>query len=108
MSELPVNIPLQAYRGDTWNQQFRLCDAPDTPHDLTGATVASWAINKTDPRLTLTVTVGPDPGVITLKLPGSEAADYYTYDVEVTDADGTITTWIRGNLGITQDITNAP
>jgi hypothetical protein len=105
---LPVNVPLIAYRGDTWTQQFRFLDAPNTPHDLTGATVAAWATSKTDPKLVLTVAVGPDPGVVNIGLPATVAADQYKYDVEVTDTDGTVTTWVRGNLGVTQDVTNAP
>lgn len=104
---LPVTADLSAYHGDTWAQTFRLLDAADTPTNLAGATVAAWArtpagdvetlvaaiVDETDGR----VTIGfddppPDPGT-------------YTYDVEVTAADGSVTTWVRGTLTVQRDVT---
>jgi hypothetical protein len=105
---LPAYINLGAYHGDSWAQTFRLLTAPDTPVDLTGATVQSWVINGDGTSTPLQVTVGPDPGTITLELPvaGLPVAAY-RYDVEVTDALAAVTTWIRGSLTVQQDVTNA-
>jgi hypothetical protein len=102
---LPAITDLTAYRGDTWTQEFRLLE--DTvPVDLTGASVECWAVRSAGSRLELEVTVGPDPGVITLRLPADAEAGNYRYDVEVTDAGGDVTTWIRGRLDVIGDVTN--
>lgn len=106
MSELPVQVDLAAYRGDSWAQQFRLCDAPDVAHDLTGASVEAWASNFLR-RITLVVGVDAPNGTVTLSLPSDAIADRYRYDVEVTEASGSVTTWISGLLIVKQDVTHA-
>lgn len=46
-------------------------------------------------------------GRITIGLPaGSLPAARYAYDVEVTDAGGTVTTWVAGALRVDRDVTN--
>lgn len=102
---LPAIIDVAAYRGDTWQQTFRFSDGT-TPIDLTGATVACWAKNGAVP-IPLQVTTGPDPGLVTIALPEDFTAGNYRYDIEVTNPDSTVTTWVRGRLDVTQDITNA-
>jgi hypothetical protein len=98
---LPATVDLTIYHGDTWAQTFRLLDSSGNPHDLTGATVAATVSN----GVAFQVTVGPDPGVITLRLPPAALpVGSYTYDVEVTQA-GTVTTWIKGALDVLQDVT---
>lgn len=113
MSELPVTYNISVYRGDTWSQAFRILE-DNQPVDLTGATLASWAVEQgsCEPgngHVDLQVTVDPDPttGMFTLALPaGGLEASRYTYDVEVTTADTRVTTWVRGRLDVTGDITN--
>lgn len=106
VSALPATVDLRFYRGDSWQQQFRLLEA-DVPVDLTGATAAAWAVNGRAPAHELTVTIGPDPGVITLAPPAAGLeAGHYRYDLEIADATTRITTWIAGRLDIDQDITN--
>jgi hypothetical protein len=104
---LPAFVPLYAYRGDTWTQDFRLLDAPGVPHDLTNATIAAWAHNAAVPQIILTVTKGSAPGTLTVALPSGAAAGLYSYDIELTEA-GVVTTWVNGSLSIQQDVTNAP
>jgi len=109
VAALPVNWNLNAYRGDNWGQTFRLLQADAvTPVDLTGCTVASWAAREGNgqPPVILAVAVGPDPGTVTVKVPTSIPADTYAYDVEVTEPDGSVTTWVRGRLVVDQDVTN--
>jgi hypothetical protein len=106
-ASLPVLVDLSAYRGDDWLQQFRLCDGPDVPTDLSGATIEATA--RSDRHVvtldaTIDDTVG---GLVSIALPLDAIADVYRYDVEVTDADGNVTTWVRGQLTIRQDVTNA-
>jgi len=104
--KLPLTVNLDAYRGDTWKQDFRFLMGT-APKDLTNSTVASQARdqagNVTD--LIVTVTDATD-GRIELKLPTGLLAGSYNYDIEVTDLP-TVTTWVRGALIITEDITNA-
>ena len=102
---LPATVDLAWYHGDTNAQTFRLTDGTN-PIDLSGATVACWAQNGSTP-VVMAVTVGPDPGEITISPPvaGIDAGSY-AYDLEVTDT-GEIVTWIRGRLNVAQDITNA-
>jgi hypothetical protein len=98
---LPATVDLTIYHGDTWAQTFRLLDASGQPHDLTGAQIAA----ATSGGVNFSITVGPDPGVITLRLPPTgHPVGNYRYDVEVTEA-ATVTTWITGALDVVQDVT---
>jgi hypothetical protein len=103
---LPATVNLTAYHGDTWTQTFRLkYDA--VPVDLTGATIAAWAKawNGTIVALVTTITNALG-GEFQLSLgPAVVASGSYTYDVEVRQA-AIVTTWIRGALTVTADITN--
>jgi hypothetical protein len=105
---LPATANLTAYRGDSWAQTFRFLE-DDQPVDLNDTTVASWARPKTGTAaLPLLTTIGPDPGTVTLALPTEIQPGTYAYDVEITDATGTVTTWVRGDLRIDRDVTNVP
>ena len=102
---LPAAINLAAYRGDTWAQTFRF-KYDTAPLDLTGATVAAQARDgSTTTSLVVTVT-NPTGGEVQVALPaGSLPAGSYSYDIEVTKA-GQVTTWVRGQLVLTRDVTN--
>ncbi len=103
---LPVVHNLTVYRGDSWSQTFRFL-VGSTPVDLTSATVASEARARDGTRTPLEVTVDDaTDGRIVLALPvGSLPVASYDYDVEV-DQDGDVTTWVRGSLSVTRDVTN--
>ena len=108
MAPMPATVDLTAYRGDTWAQTFRLLEA-DAPLDLAGATVASW-VRKFDGSVEeLVVTVNGTPGEVTISQPaGGLDCGSWKYDLEVDDPDGSVTTWVRGTLTVTPDVTNAP
>jgi hypothetical protein len=104
---LPVKVDLYAYRGDSWEQTFRLLRGPD-PIDLTGADVACEARDRAGSLVELTVGV-PDPpsGEITVRLPAdSVPPGGYSYDIEITDSGGVVTTWVKGSLTVARDVTN--
>src|SRR5215471_15862381 len=104
MADLPVTHNLRAYRGDTWAQTFRLI-WEGQPVDLSTSTVTAWAVNCTD-RWAL-VTTGDQDGYVTVALPDPPLNPAtYQYDIEVTDPNAVVTTWIRGRLTVTADITN--
>lgn len=108
MGQLPATVHLTIYHGDTWAQAFRLRQG-DTPVDLTGATVASWARPPTGPAIPLAAAIGDPPtsGVVILSTPapGLSPGGYH-YDLEITAA-GQVTTWIRGQITVMDDITNS-
>jgi hypothetical protein len=102
---LPATVDLECYRGDTWAQSFRL-SADGNPVDLAGATVACWA-RKSELVEHLAVTVGPDPGVVTIAMTnGGISPGAWAYDLEVTDATLTVKTWVRGRLIVERDVTH--
>ena len=103
---LPASVALTAYHGDTWTQTFRLKQGT-APVDLTGASVAAWAqaLNGQIQYLAATIVNGP-AGELQIGVgPDGLPAGSYTYDVELVQ-QGVVTTWIRGALSVTQDITN--
>lgn len=110
MSALPVTVNLTVYHGDSWSQYFRLRQG-ETPLDLTGATVASWArpaIKSPVVPLTAAIVDPPTSGVVVVSAPASGPLLPwpYAYDLEITAA-GQVTTWIRGQISVTSEITNA-
>jgi hypothetical protein len=106
MSALPVTVDLSAYRGDSWAQTFRFLEGGE-PVDLADpVVVACWAKALGREPLTMRVTKG-EPGEVTIAQPedGLDCGSY-RYDVEVRD-NGDVTTWVRGTLAVTGDVTNA-
>jgi hypothetical protein len=102
---LPVTVDCVAYRGDSWQQQFRFLDGA-VPVDLTGATVEAEARDPAGDVHPLQVTVDAATGLVTISMPaGSLPAASYMYDVEVVKA-GVVTTWVRGRLAVSRDVTN--
>ena len=101
---LPATVNCKAYRGDDWQQTFRF-KTGEEPIDLSGATVESEARHrKTGDVFPLRVAVSD--GAVTISLPAeSLPAGSYEYDIEVDEA-GTVTTWVRGLLIVTRDVTN--
>jgi hypothetical protein len=103
---LPATHDLNAYRGDSWSQTFRLLrDA--TPVDLSGATVQAEARAVDGSRRPLSVVVDGPNGLVTIGFAatGQPGVGIHHYDVEVTDA-GVVTTWVAGRLCVTRDVTN--
>lgn len=105
-SNLPAVVDLIVYHGDTWAQTFRLKQGT-TPVDLTGATIAAWAQKNNGAVIHLAVTITNAAGGEFQLAAGPDGlpSTTYTYDVEVTQA-AIVTTWIRGALNVTADVTN--
>jgi hypothetical protein len=106
--DLPVVKHLAVYRGDTWSVGFRFLRGGE-PLNLTDAVVEAEARSGVGVRTPLTVTVtNAADGRSSLSLPAGLKAGQYHYDVEVTEADGTIKTWVRGRITLWRDVTNEP
>lgn len=103
---LPGNADLVAYRGDSWAQTFRF-KQNSTPVNLTGATIAAWARDTDGEIHQFVITNGGATGEVTLRFPTPAfPPGSYRYDVEVTQG-GVVSTWVRGQLRVEGDITNA-
>lgn len=107
ITRLPTIVNLVAYRGDTWTQPFRLLQ-DDQPMDLSEAIVKSSAYNQNRAlTVDLPIVIDPDPGVIILSLPTDIPYGAYRYDIEIVGTDDSVITWIRGDLQVEKDVTNA-
>jgi hypothetical protein len=104
---LPVCVKLVAYRGDTWSQVFRLKLDTD-PLDLTGFSVAAWCRSPGGEQTVMAANFTDEPGVVVIGWADGSFPDArgYVYDVELTDPDGIVTTWISGPLTVKRDVTN--
>jgi len=101
---LPVTVNLEAYRGDSWSQTFRLLSGTN-PIDLTGAVIECEARSEAGAVHALTIARG-QPGEVTISLPSASIPfGTYAYDLEITEG-GVVTTWVRGKLALDRDVTN--
>jgi hypothetical protein len=50
--------------------------------------------------------LSPDPGLMTLSLPSDISAGAYAYDIQITETNGDVKTWVKGKLVIEKDETN--
>jgi hypothetical protein len=102
---LPAIVDLEYYHGDTWAQTFKLV-SNDNPVDLTAAQVSCWA-RLSELVKQLAATVGAGPGEVTIADPnGVLSFGPWQYDLEVTAADGSVRTWVRGRLIVERDVTH--
>ena len=105
---LPTIVDLKATQGDSFAQAFRLSEN-GTPVDLTDSTIAAELRDRDGAVIPLTATPDPAlPGVFVLGY-GGDVPTYgpHRYDVEVTDADSVVRTWITGRFDVARDVTNA-
>jgi hypothetical protein len=102
----PDQIHIQVWHGDHWTQEFRFSDGTN-PIDLTGLLFTSQARSTLGQLNELVVSVPiPSNGTIYLQPPaaGTLEPDLYDYDIQVDDG-GTVKTWIRGRIQVSQDVT---
>lgn len=108
-------VNLQHTRGDTWKRTIIFKNrTTGAAIDMTGSTVVMTV--KRDPEDVKTVSQATgtvldqvtDTGKVTMTLPGTdfnvENGDMW-YDVQWTDAAGTILTFMKGNFSIVYDVT---
>jgi hypothetical protein len=102
--------PLAVYRGDSAGWRFVLWADPakTQPFDLTGAKAAAQIRDRPDStnivNLVCTVTL---PNTVDVALPPAAAAVTPSggWDLQITGADGTVTTVVAGPVKVTADIT---
>lgn len=114
---LPVSDTISIYRGDNFSRQYQLAtgsSSSSTPIDLTGCTITS------DVRLTETTTGSPlvsftitrddnTNGKFSLKLSNTTTASLplgsAVFDIQVVFPDGTVTTYVKGSITVSPDVT---
>ena len=110
---VPQLVNATVYHGDSWALQFTLQDnaavegGSAVAHNLTGASVAAAAQDAHSVTTTLTAQINPDPttGEVTVARPTPDLAPgAYQFDVQITDAQTAITTWVYGTLTVVGDV----
>jgi len=119
---LPENRNLVIYKGDTFSLSFRLrqkqtSGAPGAYVDLTGCTPKAQ-IRATEDSTTVlqefTATLGDQTNVdtvgqVNLVISSADTANLSpgVWDVQVTYPDNTVTTYLRGSVTVTKEVTRA-
>lgn len=116
----PATLNLDIYRGDSKDVYFRVRDkntdgSPGPYKVLTGATPKSQIrADKNNPAVLAEFTASLDdqvarPGGVLLHLTGAQTTaitpDTAVWDVQVTHANGDVTTYLAGTVTITGDVT---
>lgn len=108
----PARLDLPAYQGDDLFLTLTFTDPDDAPLDLTGWVFRSQirtAVADEQPIVTAEFTATVTANVVVLHLTGAETTDLtppsMVYDVQSVDSDGRITTWVRGSVPVTQEVT---
>lgn len=118
---MAANYPIKLYRGDAYDQSFRLREKlPDgssgDPLVLTGCTVAAQIRATEDaatPLAEFDCALGADPGVVTIALTAAQTAALTgsnkigVWDLQVTWPDTKPRTYLRGPVTLTKDVTRA-
>ena len=93
------------YRGDTYSIKAKLTK-DSTPIDFTaGQSTARFSYAKGGVYESIPGVNGTVDGFISFPFPADVNAGSYTYDIQVTDSNGEIRTYVKDVLEITNDIT---
>ena len=102
-------------KGDTFKAINFTLDEDGTPVDLTGASIRMMVkLNATDTNFALEVSTSSGGMLITDAANGAFTfeeqiididAAKYVYDIEITDTNGNVNTYIKGSWHILQDVT---
>jgi cytoplasmic iron level regulating protein YaaA (DUF328/UPF0246 family) len=108
------NLP-EAYKGDTYDTVQFTMKLNDVAIDLTGYTIKSqFKKNKKTGQLSKTISTtsgititDAENGIFVIDsfVVDLNAGDYF-YDIQFTDSNDIVTTYIQGRLQVIQDVTN--
>lgn len=110
---IPGIYTIQAYRNDTLQLTFTITDGSSLPINLSTAALKLEVRNKPDGEIKLTMTEGAGltvdgvgNNVVTVsKVIDIECGGTYVYDLQATFNSGVVTTYIKGNFIVTEDVT---
>jgi hypothetical protein len=106
----PGTFNLAIYQGDTYEWTFRIWQDPakTMPYDLTGATVESQIRDKPEGAESVTLTCDLTlPNIVTVSLDAASSALVRSgvWDLQVTFDTGWVSTFVRGSVTVTPDVT---
>lgn len=110
--DAPTECDLKVYRGDTFRETFAFTDATTgVVVPLTGTWTAQVRqdANATLPLATFALDfTQAAQGIVTLSLdsPTTTLLTPGLWDLQETDTNGTVTTWLTGTVAIQQDISH--
>lgn len=101
------------YAGDTWTVSLTFTDSNSAPIDLSAATLLlqiKKSKSAADPVLELSegngLTVGgAGSNVVTISTVANLPKGTYHYDLQSTFSASSITTYLRGTISVTEDVT---
>jgi hypothetical protein len=106
----PARFDLAVYAGDSYSWLFVIWsdDTKTTPVDLTGATAASQV--RDAPEGTVLATLAcvitlPNQVLVTLGATDSETLAAGVWDLQLTAANGWVTTFVSGKVYVSADVT---
>lgn len=108
---MPQNYDLVMYRGDTFTIFFTITIS-GTPVSLSGSTVRAHLKSNYEDRspLPFTCTITGTPGQVRMSMPAGTTSNLipgsYIYDLEVTDAGGSVRTYLAGDVTVENDVTS--
>ena len=110
---IPGAYTIQAYRNDTLQLTFTITDGSAIPIDLNTATMKMQIRNRPDGDVLQTLTEGDGltvsgagNNIVTVsKVISIESGGVYTYDLQATFASGVVTTYVKGNFILFEDVT---
>lgn len=110
---IPGSYTIEAYRNDTLELTFTITDGSANPISLASADVKMQIRNRPDGDILQTLTEGDGitiggagNNVITIsKVIGIQDGGNYAYDLQSTFASGVVTTYVRGNFILFEDVT---
>jgi hypothetical protein len=106
---------LSVYQGDDFRAAVTVSDSTGAAADLTGYTVNAQirrGIADNNPDIVQTISTSVDlPNTINLSIDHADTANLtgpYLWDLQLTAADGTKTTILRGKVDVLREITVTP
>jgi len=114
INAVPPTLDLNLYAGDDVAMTLTITDDAGNPYDVTGTLLAQvrkgHALEVVATLVAVAVT--PTLGVISLSLDGAttealgEGGGRHSWDLQLTDDDGLVTTLVKGTVSTTLDITH--
>jgi len=111
MAVNPGTYNFKVQRGADWSVLLQFKDSSDNPVDLTGATVAAQAWNKTRTQKYADFGIAytnRSNGQVTISLTDTDTTDFIDalyYDVLVTDSSGIKDYYLEGIISVDQSYT---
>lgn len=106
-----ANVSITVYAGDTFTAQLTFTDNAGNPIDFTDITLKMQVKKMPIGTISLQFTEGggitKNVNVVTLSKIISIKGGAYVYDLQATDVDNNVITYLQGTFTVMQDVTDA-